>query len=117
MSFISNKHPEKIGLFSSELTANIVFLIIFFRAPCSKSIEFSISICGNSGNSSGFIVANLYNAPSHSIVNKLFSFTLILISVSGNFLIISVNIVAFTTVLPCSIMSHFIVYSIPISKS
>ena len=34
-----------------------------------------MSILGNSGNSSGFIVANLYKAPSQSIVNKLFSFS------------------------------------------
>ena len=69
----SNKQPVKIGLFSSVLTANIVFLIISFKDFCSNSIEFSTSIFGSSGNSSGFIVANLYNEPSHSITNKLLS--------------------------------------------
>ena len=114
---ISNKHPVNIGLFSSELTAKIVFLIIFFKTFWSTSIEFSISIFGSSGNSSGFIVANLYRDPSHSISNKFLSFREIYISVSGNFLIISLNIIAFTTVLPCSLISHSIIYSIPISKS
>src|SRR5699024_11934907 len=61
-----------------------------------------------SGNSSGFIVANLYNDPSHSITNKLLSLTVIVISVSGSFLIISLNIIAFTTVFPCSATSHSI---------
>ena len=70
----SNRQPVKIGLFSSLLTANIVFLIIFFKVFCSTSIEFSISILGSSGNSSGFIVANLYKEPSHSISNKFLSF-------------------------------------------
>ena len=72
--FTSNRHPVKIGLFSSELTANIVFLIIFFKVFCSTSIEFSTSILGSSGNSSGFIVANLYKEPSHSISNRFLSF-------------------------------------------
>ena len=70
---ISNKHPVKIGLFSSVLTAKIVFLTISFKEFCSISMEFSISIFGSSGNSSGFIVANLYKEPSHSITNRLFS--------------------------------------------
>ena len=117
LDFISNRHPVNIGLFSSVLTANIVFLIIFFKVFCSNSIEFSTSIFGSSGNSSGFIVANLYKEPSHSISNRFFSFKVIEISVSGNFLIISLNIIAFTTVLPCSFTSHSITYSIPISKS
>ena len=56
---VSNKHPVNIGLFSSVLTANIVFLIMFFSVFCSISIEFSTSIFGSSGNSSGFIVASL----------------------------------------------------------
>ena len=115
---ISNKHPVKIGLFSSVLTAKIVFLIISFKDFCSNSIEFSTSIFGSSGNSSGFIVANLYNEPSHSIISKLFLSKDILISVSGNFLIISLNIILFTTVAPCSIIcASLIIYSIPISKS
>ena len=84
---------------------------------CSIVIEFSTFIFGNSGNSSGFIVANLYKEPSHSITSKLLSFKTILICVSGNFLIISLNMIAFTTVAPCSCTSHSIMYSIPISKS
>ena len=115
--FISNKHPVNIGLFSSVLTAKIVFLTISFKLFCSISIECSISIFGNSGNSSGFIVANLYKEPSHSITNKLFSLIVILISASGNLRIISLNIIALTTVAPCSSTVHFIIYSIPISKS
>ena len=115
---ISNKQPVKIGLFSSVLTANIVFLIISFKVFCSISIEFSTFIFGNSGNSSGFIVANLYKDPSHSITNKFLSFNVIFISVSGNLLIISVNIIALTTVAPCSsTLQSLIIYSIPISKS
>ena len=46
-----------------------------------------------------------------------FSFNEIFISVSGNFLIISLNITALTTVEPCSKTSLSITYSIPISKS
>ena len=115
---ISNKHPVNIGLFSSVLTANIVFLIISFKIVCSISIEFSTLIFGNSGNSSGFIVASLYKEPSHSITRRFLSFTSMLISVSGNLLIISVNIIAFTTVAPCSsTLQSLIIYSIPISKS
>src|SRR5699024_175687 len=82
--FTSNKQPVKIGLFSSVLIENIVFLIISFKEFCSISIEFSTFISGSSGNSSGFIVANLYKEPSHSITNRFFSFTSIFISVSGN---------------------------------
>ena len=37
------------------------------------TIEFSTFILGNSGNSVGSIVANLYNEPSHSMTNKLLS--------------------------------------------
>ena len=117
MFFISNKQPVNIGLFSSVLTAKIVFLIISFKEFCSISKEFSIFIFGNSGNSSGFIVANLYKEPSHSITNKLFSFKVIFISESGNFLIISLNIILLTTVLPCSWTLQLIIYSIPNSKS
>ena len=104
--FISNKQPVNIGLFSSVLTANIVFLIISFNEFCSNSIEFSIFICGNSGNSFGFIVANLYKEPSHSITNKFFSSKVIFISESGNLRIISLNIIALTTVAPCSFTSQ-----------
>ena len=74
-------------------------------------------ICGSSGNSVGFIVANLYKEPSHSITSKFLSFTEIEISVLGNFLIISLNIVALTTIAPSSSTSQSIIYSIPISKS
>ena len=99
------------------LTANIVFLIIFFKTVCSISIELSTVIFGNSGNSSGFIVANLYNEPSHSISNNLFSLTDILISEEGSLFIISLNIIALTTVFPCSSISASKIYSIPISVS
>ena len=50
-------------------------------------------------------------------INKFFSSNEILISESGNLLIISLNIIAFTTVAPCSFTSASITYSIPISKS
>ena len=106
-----------MGLFSSVLTANIVFLIIFFKVVCSISIELSTFIFGNSGKSSGFIVASLYNDPSHSISNRLFSLIAIFISVEGNLFIISLNITAFTTVFPCSSTLASNIYSIPISKS
>ena len=90
---------------------------MLFKAFCSISIELSTFILGNSGNSSGFIVASLYKEPSHSITNKFFSLTVILISVLGNLLIISLNITALTTVAPCSSTLQSIIYSIPISKS
>ena len=101
---------------STATTFNLLFFS--FNTFCSSSIEFSTFISGNSGNSSGFIVANLYNDPSHSITNKFLSFTSILISESGSFLIISLNITALTTVAPCSSILHpFIMYSIPNSWS
>ena len=98
-------------------TAKIVFFIIFLKTICSVSKEFSTSIFGSSGNSSAFIVDNLYKEPSHSITNKLFSLTVNLISELGNLLIISLNIVALTTVFPSSSISASITYSIPNSKS
>ena len=59
----------------------------------------------------------MYKEPSHSITSKLFSFTVIVISVLGNFLIISLNIIALTTVAPSSSIVASIMHSIPISKS
>ena len=97
---------------------SVMFSEIIRKLPDTDiSIEFSTTIFGSSGNSSGFIVDNLYKEPSHSITKRFFSSKEILIWASGNLLIISLNIIALTTVAPWSFTSQFIMYSIPISKS